>query len=142
MGKNADDVAAERPYWGVHILATSLMCAAGSSSEELELARRLLTKDPQVDAPREIESVAGAFNRHMDAALDSANESIGDKSRGSRRAKLATDLDRAGLVIVDRPVLAELISVIHELRLELKEARSFGDRDGGSDPLRMLEHHE
>lgn len=121
MAKEATGAVDERPFWGVHILATAMMCANGSSPDELELARRLLAKDPRIDAPRENESIAGAFTRHMDAALDSANDSVGDSSRSARRAKLARDLDRAGVVLIDRAKLAELISIIHELRTERGE---------------------
>lgn len=118
MGKKASDVAEERPFWGVHILATAVMCAAGATADELELAKRLLARDPRVDAPREAESVAGCFNRHMDAALDSANDSIGNPSRASRRALLAADLSRADVVMVDRAAIAALITTIDDLRTE------------------------
>lgn len=134
MGKKASDsVADERPFWGVHILATAIMCAAGTTPDELELARRLLAKDPRIDAPRENESVAGAFNRHMDAALDSANDSIGNPSRASRRASLASDLSRAGLVMVDRSQIALMIGVVDELRAEREQLLAQIERLEGED---------
>jgi hypothetical protein len=46
----------------------------------------LLERDPRVDAPRETESVAGAFNRHMDAAIDSLNDSVARAFRASAAA--------------------------------------------------------
>ena len=128
-----DAVKDERPFAGVHIIATAMLCAAGASADELELARRILEKDPRTDAPREAESVAGAFNRHMDAAIDSVNMSAGEPTRAGRRARLAADLDLAGLVIVDRGQVAELISVIHELRQERAELQAELARVDGED---------
>jgi hypothetical protein len=119
MAKEALDGVAERPFAGVHILAMAMMCAKGATADELELAERLLKRDPRTDAPREIESVAGAFNRHMDAAIDSLNDSAGEPTRVGRRARLAQDLDRAGLLLVDRATIADLLGEIHKLRDEL-----------------------
>lgn len=123
MAKGAADAAVtdDRPFAGVHILATALLCAKGSTADELELARRILERDPRADAPRESESIAGAFNRHMDAAIESVNDSAAEPYRVGRRARLAADLDRAGLIIIDRMNVAELIAMIGELRQEIRE---------------------
>lgn len=117
-----DAVADERPFAGVHIIATAMLCATGATADELELARRLLEKDPKRSPPREAESVAGCFNRHMDAAIDSVNASVGEPMRVGRRARLAADLDRAGLVLVDRATIAGLLVKIGELGEEKQEA--------------------
>lgn len=117
----ADAVKDERPFAGVHILATAILCAGGSSADELELARRILVRDPKEDEPRESESIAGAFNRHMDAAIESVSASRREPTRAARRARLAQDLERERLVLVDRAAIAELIAVVAELREELKE---------------------
>jgi hypothetical protein len=134
MGKEAlDAVKDDRPFAGVHILATALLCAAGSSADELELARRLLERDPIRDDPRENESVAGTFNRHMDAAIDSVNDSVGEPTRVGRRARLARDLDRAGLVLMDRGQIAELLAVVHELRGRVAELEPLEGEDLGAE---------
>jgi hypothetical protein len=136
MAKEALDAVKDgRPYAGVHILATALLCAAGSTPDELELARRLLERDPRDDAPRETESVAGAFNRHMDAAIDSLNDSVHEPLRVGRRARLAADLGRAGLVIIDRSQVAELIAVVHELRGRVAELEAGESEDLGAELL-------
>jgi hypothetical protein len=112
-GKEALDAVSkdkERPFLGVHLLATAMLCAAGSSSDELELARRILERDPKHDAPREAESIAAAFNRQMDAAIESCNASAHSPTRAVRRAQLAADLDLAGLVLIDRNELAGLLA--------------------------------
>lgn len=122
MGKSKeplDAVKEGRPFAGVHILATAMMCSTGASDDELALARRILERDPARDAPRESESIAGAFNRHMDAAIDSVNGSAGESTRAMRRARLARDLDQAGLLLVDRATVADLIGEIRGLRDEL-----------------------
>lgn len=120
----AADALGSRPFAGVHILASAMLCAKGSSPEELELARILLSRDPEHDAPREAESVAGCFNRHMDAAIESCNASAHAASRVTRRAKLAQDLDRADLVLLDRVMVAALIEKIHERDREIGELRA------------------
>lgn len=122
MGKSKeplDAVKEGRPFAGVHILATAMMCSTGASADELELARRILERDPARDAPRESESIAGAFNRQLDAAIDSVNDSTGESTRVGRRVRLARDLDHAGLLLVDRATVADLIGEIRGLRDEL-----------------------
>lgn len=109
----------ERPFAAVHILATAILCANGASDAELELARRLLEQDPKRAPPRERESVAGAFNRQMDAAIDAADDSAGLPFRAARRAELAAALDRADLVLIDRAMLAAMMVTIGELKAEV-----------------------
>jgi hypothetical protein len=121
-GEALDAVTTTRPFAGVHLIATAMLVAGGASDDELELARRILEKDPKRDAPRENESVAGAFNRHMDAAIESCNDSAHAATRAERRAQLAHDLDKADLVLLDRAMLAALFATIGELRLEKSEA--------------------
>jgi HAMP domain-containing protein len=135
MAKEAlDGVTDERPFAGVHILATALLCAAGSTDDELDLARRLLEQDPRRDAPREIESVAGAFNRHMDAAIDSVNASSREPTRVGRRARLAADLDRADLVLMDRAMVAALMIKIGDLKGAVERLRDeLARADDGED---------
>jgi hypothetical protein len=58
----------------------------------------------------------------MDAAIDSVNDSIGEPTRAGRRARLAVDLSRADLVLMDRAMVAALIQKIHELNQERDEA--------------------
>jgi hypothetical protein len=117
-----DSVRDERPFAGVHILATAILCANGASDDELELARRLLEQDPKREPPREAESIAGAFNRHMDAAIDAVDRNAGLPLRAARRAALAAALDRAGLSIVDKDIVAALLVRIGELRKERTDA--------------------
>lgn len=128
-----DAVRGERPFAAVHILATALLCAAGATEDELALARRILERDPKVDAPREAESIAGAFNRHMDAAIDSVNDSVSEPTRAGRRARLAQDLHRAGLVLIDRSQVADMIAVIHELRGRVAELEALEGQDLGAE---------
>jgi hypothetical protein len=130
-----DAVKDDRPFAGVHILAAAMLCAAGSNGDELELARRILERDPRVDDPRESESIAGTFNRQMDAAIDSVNDSVGEPTRAGRRARLAHDLDRAGLVLIDRAQVADLISVVHELRGRVAELEALEPQDLGAELL-------
>jgi hypothetical protein len=136
MGKSKeplDAVKEGRPFAGVHILATAMMCSTGASADELELARRILERDPARDAPRESESIAGAFNRHMDAAIDSVNGSAGESTRAMRRARLARDLDQADLLLIDRSTLAGLIATSAEIHAELLRLQGELARVDGED---------
>jgi hypothetical protein len=111
MSKNEalDSVKDEWPFAGLHILAAAMMCAKGSSPDELALARRLLGQNPRRLPPRERESIAGTFNRQMDTPIDAADESAGCPTRAERRFKIAQALDKAGLVILDRAQLVDLL---------------------------------
>jgi hypothetical protein len=136
-GEALDAVTTTRPFAGVHLIATAMLVAGGSSDDELELARRILEKDPKRDTPRESESVAGAFNRHMDAAIESCNDSTHAATRAERRAKLAQDLDRADLVLMDRAMVAALFATIGELRLQVQtlELERSAEEDLGAELL-------
>lgn len=168
MAKEARDAVNDRPFAGVHVLATALLSARNATEDELKLAERILLRDPATDTPAEHESIASVFNRQMDAAIDSANASSRLPTRVGRRAQMARDLDREGLVLMDRAKVAELIASIMALReerghlldqLESLEGEELGaelghddpplipsppvlllrESDGGSDPLRGLE---
>jgi hypothetical protein len=125
MSEALDAVSESRPFAGVHILATAMLCAAGASADELELARRLLEKDPKDPSARETESSGDAFYRQMDAAIDACDRSRGEPTRAGRRARLAADLDRGGYLVVDRNFLAGLIA--DRISLELRACNTNGE---------------
>lgn len=69
-------------------------------------------------APREAESIAASWNRHMDAVLDAAAESAGKRLRSTRRAMMAAALDKADLMLMERSSVA----AIYERLVKLDEA--------------------
>lgn len=99
----------ERIALGMHIVATATLSSPGATRVELDLAGEILKRDPKRSSPRESATPIDTFNRHMDAAIDSVSDSVGLSTRAERRARLARDLDRAGLLLVDRSYLAELL---------------------------------
>lgn len=114
-----DGVENTRVATGIHAVAAAILCSHGATQDELELAKRVLLRDPPRALPRESEGSAETFNRQMDAAIESCNASAGESTRAVRRSRLAKDLDRADLVLVDRNFLAGLIA--DRLNLELRE---------------------
>lgn len=111
----AKDGAPEHVGSGICAVAASVLVAKDVTREEHDLAELILArKFPRNDNPRELEFAATAFNRQMDAAIDACNRSHKADSRVTRRAALARDLDRAGLVILDRDMVAALIAKARE----------------------------
>lgn len=112
MGKVTEplDSLAGRIALGIHLVATAVLCSANASREEIALAGEILKRDPPRSLPRELAGAIETFNRHMDAALESANASAGCATRAERRAQLASALERAGLVMIEQSTLAELLS--------------------------------
>lgn len=106
-----DELPSENVATGICAVAAAVLISPTVSAEELELAGRILKRTwPSVEhAPREHESIAAAFNRHMDAAIDSCNDSAGEPTRSARRSLLARDLDKAGLILLDRATVVELL---------------------------------
>jgi hypothetical protein len=121
MGKDKEalDSVAGRVATGIHLAAAATLIAPSSTREELDLASLILRRDPARAAPREHESTVETFNRLLDAAIESANDSAHCGTRAERRARLATDLGRAGVILVDCSLLAELV----DAKLELDTAK-------------------
>lgn len=121
MAKNeaVDAVSEQSLALGIHCVATAVMCSAAAFKDELELARRILQRCPKRLAPREAEDPVATWNRHMDAAILSCNDSENEPTRAARRARLAADLDRAGLVLIDRAMLASLVDA--EIQLDSRD---------------------
>lgn len=116
----AKEGAPEHVGSGICAVAAAVLAAKDVRQEEYELAEKILgRKFPKNDNPRELEFAATTFNRHMDAAIDACNRSHKADTRVTRRAHLARDLDRAGLVLLDRDMVAGLIAKIRELKDEL-----------------------
>lgn len=117
MGNTTEplDSLSGRIATGIHQVAAATICAKSATREELDLAALVLRRDPGHAAPRENESEVESFNRILDAALDSANQSAGCGSRAERRSRLAGDIGRAGLVLIDAEQLAEYVSAWLEL---------------------------
>lgn len=98
---------------GICAVAASVLCAKGASRAQLDLAGDILKaadKQPKEAGPRESETIFEAFNRQMDAAIDAADLSRPLDTRAARRSALAGAIDRAGLCIIDKAVLAELLA--------------------------------
>lgn len=110
-----DSLTAGRPASGIHLVATAALIAKDATREELDLASLILRRDPARAAARENESIVEAFNRLLDVAIDSANDSTHCGSRAERRALMCQDLGRKGVVLIDCSTLAELV----EAKLEL-----------------------
>jgi hypothetical protein len=111
MGKTKEplDSLSGRIATGIHLVAVATVIAPSSTREELDLAEKILKRDPPRSAPRENESPVEGFNRLLDVAIDSANQSAGCGTRAERRALLCADLERAGIVLIDCCVLAEFV---------------------------------
>jgi hypothetical protein len=109
---------------GIHQVAACVVVAKDATREELDLAEKILRRDPAHAAPAENASAIEAFNRLLDVPIDSANGSAHCGSRAERRARLAADLGRAGLVLIDSAKLAEFVDAKLEiLKRELEAAK-------------------
>jgi hypothetical protein len=104
MSKDEDRLAT-----GIHAAAAAVICSKTATDKEIALAGEILKRDPKRSLPRELESPIEAFNRQMDTAIESCNRSSGESTRAARRARLASDLEREGLVLIDCCTLAELL---------------------------------
>lgn len=116
----AKDGAPEHLATGICAIAAAVLAAKDVRQEEYELAEKILGRKwpAKNDNPRELESIAGTFNRQMDVAIDACNRSHRrDDSRVTRRADLARDLDRAGLVLVEREMVAALIAKVRSAEI-------------------------
>ncbi len=128
VGRRKDEVA-----FAACQLASAVLACPVASEQARELARVVLADGVAMrhDEPREAASIAATFNRQMDAAIESCNGSARRATRMARRADLARDLDLAGLVLVDRAVMAELLIPRVEFTPLYGEAfRSFEDPAG------------
>jgi hypothetical protein len=136
MGKNAEplDSLTGRISTGIHLVAMATIVSPGSTREELDLAALILKRDPKRSAPRENGSAIEEFNRLLDVPIESANDSAGCGTRAERRARLAGDLGRKGLVLMDSAALAELLAA----KLELEQLK-FGTVLDFPAPIEMLE---
>jgi hypothetical protein len=112
MGKDKEplDSLVGRIANGIHQAAAATICAGDATREELDLAALILRRDPKQSAPREASSMVETFNRLLDVAIDSANASAHCGTRAERRARLATDLGRASVLLLDSSTLAELVN--------------------------------
>lgn len=104
---------------GIHQVATFVIVASTSTREELDLAALILRRDPNRSAPRESASAVETFNRLLDVAIDSANETAGCGTRAERRARLCAALERERVVIIDSDTLANLIDAKLELDAQI-----------------------
>lgn len=117
--------AEERAAFATIQLAAAAVAAKGGSAEARELAEAVLreTRDDleagRIGCEAENGTIADEFNRQMDAVLDATNRSRKASDRAARRAALARDLDRAGLVLLDR----DTVSAMFAKGLELDLAR-------------------
>jgi hypothetical protein len=94
---------------GIHAVAAAVACSKSATAAEIALAGEILKRAPKRELPREIESPIEVFNRQMDTAIESCNRSSGEPTRAARRARLASDLEREGLVLIEQSTLAELL---------------------------------
>jgi hypothetical protein len=117
MGKTKEplDSLSGRIATGIHLVAAATVIAPSSTREELDLAEKILQRDPPRSAPRENESPVEGFNRLLDVAIDSANQSAGCGTRAERRALLCADLEGGGIVLIDCRKLAEFVGAKLEL---------------------------
>jgi hypothetical protein len=117
MGKEKEplDSLTGRPATGIHQVATATIIAKDATREELDLAALILRRDPARAAPRENESTVETFNRLLDVAIDSANDSAHCGTRAERRALLVPRSRPRRVVLIDCATLAELV----EAKLEL-----------------------
>lgn len=99
----------DRVATGIHAVAAAVICSKSATEREIALAGEILKRDPKRSMPRELESPLDTFNRQMDTAIDSCNRSSGESTRAARRARLASALEREGLVLIDQTTLAELL---------------------------------
>lgn len=113
MEDEKDDDGAKAATGLVQICSAALS-AGGSTPIERELARAVLGATEaailgkRIAGPLEFGATADEFNLQMDAILNSTNASKGARMRSTRRVRLAQDLEAAGLVMLDRDVLARL----------------------------------
>lgn len=121
MGKEKEplDGLTGRVATGIHQVAAATIVARDAKREELDLAALILRRDPEQSAPRENESTVEAFNRILDVAIESANDSACCGTRAERRSRLCSALDRAGVVMLDHHVLADFV----EAKLELDQIK-------------------
>jgi hypothetical protein len=94
---------------GIHAVAAAVICSKSATDQEIALAGEILKRAPRRAMPRELESPIDTFNRQMDTAIESCNSSAGEPTRAARRARLASDLEREGLVLIEQQTLAELL---------------------------------
>lgn len=112
-----DDEGGPPPSLGLLSLAGAVLSNPLSDAGAIALAKAVLGRvaleaesKADLHAPREAESIAAQWNRHMDAALDAANESSAKRSRATRRVMMAQALDAADLMLLERRVVAALLA--------------------------------
>lgn len=121
--------AQERAGSAIKVVAAAVLSARTATAEQRALAQAVLGATEaaelahELEAPREAEQLADAFNRQMDAAIDASDRSRGADERSQRRAMVARGLERAGVVLIDARELARM--VIRELDGE-RASESFG----------------
>jgi hypothetical protein len=130
LEKEADAVTGTPIASGIHIVAMCALSSKATTAAERELANLILRQNPKRLLPRELAGPIETFNRQMDVAIDSCNGSAGEPTRAARRARLASDLERYGLVLIESETLAELLErqLAGELGLE-----PYPDEDDGLD---------
>ena len=107
--------AQERAASAIKIVAAATLSARGATAEQRELAQAVLGATEaaelagELEAAREAEQLADAFNRQMDAAIDAVDRSRKADDRATRRAYLARSLEGHGLVLIDAGELARMV---------------------------------
>jgi len=122
----------ERAASAIKIVAAATLSARGATAEQRELAQAVLGSTEaaelagELEAPREAEQIADAFNRQMDAAIDASDRSRKADKRSTRRAILARRLEAHGLVLIDAAELAGMVG----WRIELEQMATITERPG------------
>ncbi len=108
--------------YGVLQLAGAVLIAPAAGDDAKALARAVLEQavvEPK-KAPAEAETVARAFNREMDIVIDAANLSAGRSTRHERRVMMAEALDRGGMILLDKRIVAQMFAEGCELQLAVE----------------------
>lgn len=119
------DVQSNKPeavVAGIRQVASAALSAPAATPAQAALAIAVLeaTAEPPADRePREAASIAAMFNLHMDAVLDAANASRNKRDRVTRRAMMARAIDQAGLVLMDRGMVAGFFQRLTEQQQQL-----------------------
>lgn len=143
MAEEVDSVAGSSLATGIHAVAMATVISKTATRLELDLAGEILKRDQKRSMPRELASPIDVFNRQMDVAIESCNDSAGCPTRAARRARLASDLEKHGLVLIESLTLAELLErkLAGEISLDpfpdeedgLDESEDLGELEYGGD---------
>lgn len=109
---------------GIRAVASATLGAGGASDSEVSLAILILEKTGNPDTattPREIESIAGQWRRHMDALIDAVDATRDKPNRQLRQSQLSIALDAAQLVVMDRDVVAGFFAKLQSQRASLEQ---------------------